>query len=341
MPVRQREKSGRDRKIGQGAFRHWIALPFVPPHPPQMDVMTLTGNLLAEWTFDVESTEAGQTHRAQSMSFQVGGKGINVARVLGRLGGSVQSVGFASGPLADYCREWLEAQQVDQLLLPLVDAVRPGLVVREGSRETTFLGVDASVPASSWRSACQQVMVQRPRWLAVCGSIPGWKATWTRSISQLLEMPKPVKIAVDTYGPPLKDLLNLPLDLVKINRRELEAALEPAKGESLEQTLIQARKIFPVKNWIITDGPEPITVSLADGGTWSVKPARIREISPTGSGDTFLAALLHKWPDNNQWEEALAFAAGCATANAASAEIADFPLPLPDRFKPDVQQLGT
>ena len=49
-------------------------------------VFTLTGNLLAERTFQFASWEPGRTQRATGESFQVGGKGINVSKMLNRLG---------------------------------------------------------------------------------------------------------------------------------------------------------------------------------------------------------------------------------------------------------------
>jgi len=49
-------------------------------------IFTLTGNLLAERTLEFSTWAPGRTQRAQRESFQVGGKGINVAKMLSRLG---------------------------------------------------------------------------------------------------------------------------------------------------------------------------------------------------------------------------------------------------------------
>ncbi len=47
---------------------------------------TFTGNLLAERTLTFADWAPGRTQRAREESFQVGGKGINVAKMLRRLG---------------------------------------------------------------------------------------------------------------------------------------------------------------------------------------------------------------------------------------------------------------
>lgn len=306
-----------------------------------MHVITLTGNLLAEWTFSIPAFERGKTHRAVGMSFQVGGKGINVSRILNRLGSETLALGFAGGELADYCSAWLDQRRISHKFFPLEEGLRPGLVVRETDpepAETTFLGTDLPVPAPSWKAACQFTGQSRPDWLAICGSIPGWNGSWARAIQQVMDAG--IRIAVDTYGAPLAALVKLPLDLVKINRFELGRLLPGSESASIRELIAMAGKASPVKNWIITDGARPITAALASGSAFTVTPARIREVSPTGSGDTFLAALLHQWPGDGDGREALAFATACATANAASPGIGDFPLPVPERFTPEIIPVG-
>lgn len=308
-----------------------------------MDVLTISGNLLAEWTFDVEALALGATHRASSMSFQTGGKGVNVTRILVRLGRKSEAVGFAGGPLATLCAQWLESQGIPHRLFPLEAGVRPGLVVREAAaagRETTFLGADLPLPFEAWKTAMRHLAESRPAWVALCGSIPGWRPSWKNALRQLMEDRSRVRLAVDTYGPPLADLVSLPLDLVKINRTELDKLFPQTAGQPMDEAIRLAHASSPVRNWIITDGPRPIRADLEEGIRLAIRPAAIREVSPTGSGDTFLAALLHQWLDQADPATALSFAVGCATANAASEKIGDFPLPLPPRFQPEIEVLS-
>lgn len=300
-----------------------------------MHTITLTGNLLAEWTFELETLEKGTTHRAGTTRFQVGGKGVNVSRILKRLGRESLAIGFAGGPMAELCTEWLEVQSVAHKFFPLDGGVRPGLVIRESkgkSPETTFLGSDLGISAASWKAACQFAGQSRPGWVAVCGSIPGWSSSWLRNIRQLAEAG--TRIAVDSYGPPLADFITLPLELVKINRSELDRLFPEAVGLPPLEAIAHARNCSPVHNWIVTDGPRPIAASFRSGDSLEVIPARIKEVSATGSGDTFLAVLLHKWPADNTFTDALIAATACSTASAASAGIGDFPLPVPERFFP-------
>lgn len=303
-----------------------------------MDVITLTGNLLAEWTFGITELKSGTTHRAQNMSFQVGGKGFNVARILKRFGHEAEAYGFAGGEMGDYCSAWLASRGEVHSFFKLDAGVRPGVVIREGassSEETTFLGKDLPIASSAWQAACTKAASTRPKWLAITGSIPGWQKTWTNNLRQLQE--HGISLCADTYGPALADLVELPMELVKINRTELAGLVA---GSTILECLALLRSRSPVHNWIITDGPEMIIADFADGEQFEITPASIGQISPTGSGDTFLAALLDAWLRQLGREPSLKHAVACATANAASPGIGDFPIPVADHYLPGIRRIG-
>ena len=308
-----------------------------------MDVTTLTGNLLAEWTLDVVRLEPGSTHRAETMSFQVGGKGVNVARALRHLGVESEAVGFAGGPMADLCTRWLQDHQVAHRWYPLDKGVRPGVVVRQTGYpdlpETTFLGMDLAVSAASWESALSDIANSGTQWLALCGSVPGWNRSFEKALQEHI-LSNGIQLCIDTYGPPLEDLVNLPVELVKINRQELERLLPEMAGAGSLDLLAAASEDSPVRNWIITDGPHPVLAAFETGEVYEIRPAPIAEASPTGSGDTFLAALLQQSLAGAGPEEMLRYASACATANAASKGIADFPLDSLGNYQPEIVRLG-
>ena len=68
---------------------------------------TLTGNLLAERTLELECWSPGRTQRARRETFQVGGKGINVSKMLTRLGVANTALCFTGGAPGAECEAWL------------------------------------------------------------------------------------------------------------------------------------------------------------------------------------------------------------------------------------------
>ena len=60
-------------------------------------IVTVTLNAAIDKTLDVANLQIGQRHRCQRGTTLAGGKGINVARALKRLGEPVVATGLAGG----------------------------------------------------------------------------------------------------------------------------------------------------------------------------------------------------------------------------------------------------
>ena len=291
-------------------------------------VHTLTGNLLWEKTFTFGAWGAGRTQRAQAERFQAGGKGVNVSRMLGRLGAPTSAVFFPGGATGAECEAWLRARGVPCRTFPLGAPTRAGLVVHAPPRpETTFLGPDVPLEAGAVR-ACAGHLDACPAGdvLAVCGSIPGWDTAALNPLRAAIDRwfaRGPV--VADTYGAPLAWLIARPLAWVKVNRHEF-GVLMPGR-QSVATRMKLALERWPVRAWIVTDGPRPLWYAERGGAPASLRPPAVREVSPTGSGDVLHACLLHAVCHGGlPLAEALRRALPYAAANAAAATVADFPL---------------
>ncbi len=295
-------------------------------------IFTFTGNLLAERTQHFATWAPGRTQRATGESFQVGGKGINVAKMLARFGTPATALTFAGGSTGADCRAWLARQRFASELFPTVAATRSGLVVRtDGQPETTFLGPDAAPDAAAWQAAAAFIDAQPTRagtTLAICGSSPGWASAdatpWRDAIGRWLQ--RRHLLVVDSYGPPLADLVARAVTLIKINADELRVLLgdDATADTAANLALAQARWPHPV--WAISDGPGPVWLAEPGQPLVRLTPPPVLEVSATGSGDVLLASLLHaRLVRGMSWRESLAFALPYASANAAHPGIAEFP----------------
>jgi 1-phosphofructokinase len=293
----------------------------IAPH-----IFTLTGNLLAERTLDFDSWEPGRTARARRETFQVGGKGINVSRMLTRLQSPNTALCFTGGAAGAECEAWLKVRELRHRAFATSTATRSGTVVRDQSGrfgETTFLGPDAA-PDARAIAACAAFLDEQPdaQVLVLAGSFPGWSGSDFDSLRRTLERwLTRGQLVADTYGAPLVWAVERPLALVKINADELRAL--PRSGED--------RDALPaaVKRWVVTDGPGPIEVRDLDGKRTQLTPPTIRQVSPTGSGDVLLACMLNPvFALGHSLAEAVQTAIPYAAANAAHPGVAEFPLPL-------------
>jgi len=295
--------------------------------PAAPHVYTLTGNLLAERTLEFSRWSTGKTQRASADSFQVGGKGINVSKMLTRLGVANTAVCFAGGAPGAECEAWLRKHNFNFHAFDTVRPTRTGTVVRApGQPETTFLGPDV-IPSRAALAACADFLDVQPdqNLLAICGSLPGWDTAdfdpLRAAITRWLERGT---VAVDTYGPPLTWFAQKPVALVKINATEfrtLHDALQP-----LPKSLAEMTARSPAGAWIVSDGPEPVWFATKTDAPASLVPPAVKEVSATGSGDVLFASVLRSlFIDRVSLRDAVAAALPLAAANAAHPAIAEFP----------------
>jgi 1-phosphofructokinase len=286
-------------------------------------VFTLTGNLLAERTLDFDRWAPGETQRARRESFQVGGKGINVSKMLNRLGSPNTALCFVGGASGTECQSWLERRGFRFRTFATSTATRTGTVVHDGSgsqRETTFLGADAAPDAAALRALAEFLDAQPPaQTLALCGSFPGWAdPDFDVLRAAVIRWMQRGSVVADSYGPALSWLMTQPLDLIKLNASELRAS-GLTEGQALPPT---------VKQWVVTDGPRPVRVSAGLGQERQLTPPTLREVSPTGSGDVLFACVLHALLERRMsLLDAVAFGIPYAAANAAHPGVAEFDLP--------------
>lgn len=299
-----------------------------------MIVHTLTSNLLAETTYTLASWEEGATQRSSSETFQAGGKGINVAHMLMRLGVESEALLFPGGDSGRRCENWLKQKGIRYRVFSTRHDTRTGAVVRAaGRQETTFLGAENDISPESIKACADYLSgLDRQAIVHIGGSIPYWTEPRWDSLRDALDGLMPGhKVFVDTYGPPLCWFAERDAALIKINRKEfagiageeVTALTEVNMPELLHKVATNSKP----RGWIITDGPNPVW-STANGGTpTSAKPPVIEEVSQTGSGDVFFAACIYALETRGMLlQEAVRFALPIAAANAAEPGVAEFDL---------------
>lgn len=298
-------------------------------------LFTLTGNLLAERTLEFDTWSPGKTQRAQRATFQVGGKGINVSKMLTRLGAANTALCFLGGPTGAECDAWLRERNFAFRGFPTATPTRSGTVVRgRGHAETTFFTPDAAPDAAAIRACAEFLNAQQPgAVLAVSGSIPGWEASdfdvLRDALHRWLERGP---LVVDTYGPPLAWFADRAVTFARINRAELETLAPPTENRvSSGELLRHARDKFRILRWAISDGPAPVWFANETSDPETISGPRVRQASATGSGDVMMACVLHaRYHQGKSWRDAVAWSLPFAAANAAHPGVAEFPLPLPN-----------
>lgn len=295
-------------------------------------IITFTANLLAETTYEFDAWREGKTQRARSESFQVGGKGINVSKMLNWLGARNAALCFPGGVFGPPCERWMAEKGI--ATMPFRDGcvTRSGSVVRGAEQEeTTFLGVDSAISAEAVEAMIDALdAIEEPFLLAICGSIPEWGgARWEPFRAWIAARPDQATLVVDSYGACLPFLAAQRPAIVKFNRDELETLFDPQmRHRETGDLLARAAELFPVARWVVTDGGNPVWLKDGASKPESFAPPPVKLVSPTGCGDVFFATLLDCLYNKDGYDlrAAAERAADYASRSAAMPGIAEFEL---------------
>lgn len=258
-----------------------------------MTIVTLTPNPSLDLTYRVGDLTVGAVQRAENVTVEAGGKGVNVTRNLARNGvGSraVLPVGMADGErftalLSDY----------EIVRVPIRESVRMNLSVVEPGGVVTKI----NAPGPSLSPAEVELLVEETaravegaRWLALCGSLPpGFEpSVYPRLIA--LAKRAGCRVAVDTSGEPFVEALKAAPDVVKPNHEEL--------AELVGRTLTTFGDVLEAAGEVRELGVAKVLVSLGpdgailaeESGTYHAETPPFTPRSAVGAGDSMLSGFL-------------------------------------------------
>jgi fructose-1-phosphate kinase PfkB-like protein len=317
-------------------------------------ILTVTPNPAWDLTYEVPALVPGEVHRVARVHRRLGGKGVNVARVLHAAGHDVVAVMPGSPGLAAAAGLDVPAgQSAAAVGSRLVFDVVPGLA---GVRQTIVIQGAEGTTTSFWEPGIEpdpgtdRALIGRVRaWLhpggrageaadvqgagaaprpaarvrgiAIAGSLPpGFDARFpARLATMALEAGVPA--VVDTSGEALKHAASAPGAVLKPNAAELaqltgRPCQGPAEAIDAARTLLEG----PPLAVVVTLGKDGLAV-VTRNGVWRGCVTERLAGNPTGAGDAAAAALIAglvaaaTWPEIVR--EAVALSAGAVLSPVA------------------------
>ncbi len=287
-------------------------------------ILTVTVNAAVDKTLTVANFQLGQRHRAAQGLVMAGGKGINVARALKRLGEPVIAVGLAGGRTGTQIVESLTAEGL------LNDFVR----ISAESRTTTAvvdptngLQTEINEYGPEVTPADIETLMEKVRYLAgavstvvFAGSLPRRMDTsFYCDVVRMMSRQK-VRTVVDSEGEPLRRALSGEPWLVSPNQREAEVLVgQDFNTDDDYQHGLERIAAMGARSVVITLSSGCYAL-LREGSRgrprlYRAWIPRIEAISSVGSGDAFLAGLLAAVERERPHEECLRSALACGAAN--------------------------
>jgi 1-phosphofructokinase/tagatose 6-phosphate kinase len=282
-------------------------------------IVTVTLNAAIDRTLAVPNFRLGNRHRAVESRTVAGGKGINVARTLSRLGRPVVAAGFTGGPTGMRVEEQLREEGVLTDFTRIAGETRINVaVIDPTSGEQTE--INERGPAVSAEEV--ERFVKRLSYLAsgakICvlaGTLPpgAGEDLYARLVGELSRLGVPV--VLDSEGQAMLAGIRAGADVVTPNEREAEELVgqEFADQGDLLHGLSELLRIGAGEA-VITRA-EGCVAAVAEGPSErrfvEVRTRTLDTVSTVGSGDAFLAGYVAARYDGRPPAECLAYGVAC------------------------------
>ncbi len=261
-----------------------------------MNIATVTLNPAIDQTVRADHFRPNTVNYAQSMQFDAGGKGINVASFLTDSGHSVAVTGFLGQENAEIFEHFLASKHIDDQLVRIPGSTRIGVkIVDEARQQTTDINMPGLPPPGEALDALLKTIERLAGscdWFVLSGTLPpGVPATtYATIITQLKGSGR--QVALDTSREALREGVRAGPSIVKPNVDELQQLI----GQSLpdEGALEQAAR------HLLDGGIRLVVISLGERGAMFVDasstllatPPAVMVKSTVGAGDAMVAGLI-------------------------------------------------
>lgn len=284
------------------------------------DILTLTMNPaldIATSTLHVQDTHK---LRCTAAEHHPGGGGINVARVVQRLGGDCRALITRGGSTGQVLHQLLNAEQVRSECVDIAGDTRESFTVLETSsgREFRFVLPGPTLTEVEWQACLDRFNAQTPapRYLVLSGSLPpGVPTDFYAHITRLANA-RGTRVVLDSSGPALAAALQQGVYLVKPSLRELrELTGQPLDDEpqwrAAAQQLVQQGQADMVA---LSLGEHGALLATAQG-SWRAPSLYVSVRSATGAGDSFVGAMVWALAQGMRADDAMRY--GVAAGSAA------------------------
>lgn len=286
------------------------------------DIITVTANPALDVSASTVQVRPTSKLRCDEVERHPGGGGVNVARVLHRLGADCQALCLVGGPTGQMLLQLLALEGVKCLPVAIGGHTRESFTVRElGSGQEYRFVLPGPVMESAEVALALQTLRQQPapRYLVASGSLPpGMPAHFYAELAAIARAWN-ARLVVDGSGSALTAALECGVYMVKPSLREMREIT----GKPL--TSLQAVR-EAAQMWVDNGRAEVVAVSLGDKGAVLVcaqealfAPALVVSVvSAVGAGDSFVAGMVWALAEGQTVQSAFALAVAAGSSALSS-----------------------
>lgn len=281
-------------------------------------IATFTINPAIDAGYEVDRVFHTHKMRTQSEHYDPGGGGINVARVIVRLGGMARAYHVSGGATGAALEGLLDLHQMVHTRIPVSGNTRISTSIydRESGKEYRFVPAGSSLSEEECDACLAMVGDIMCDYLVVSGSLsPGVPDDFYARMLDITRR-RGIAFVLDTSGSALKQTLAAGgVLLVKPSRGELQQLVGRtlASVEDVQAAAAEIVRLGQAKYVAVTMGHEGAVLAHA-GGTAMLPAVPVEANSAVGAGDSFLGAMIFALA--NGWSVTEAFRYGVAAGAA-------------------------
>lgn len=261
------------------------------------DIATITINPAVDLSTAVDRIVPVFKLRGSWQRRDPGGGGINVARVIKRLGGEACAIYPVGGATGTLLRQLLDREGLDSRTFAISEETREDFFVSETStgQQYRFILPGPRLAESEWQQCLELIAALEPfpRFVVASGSLPrGVPDDFYGRVAKIVKQ-RGGRMALDTSGEALAAAVAAGVDLIKPNLREMRALagrepLDAGEWEAAAKALVQSGQVAVVA---LTMGHLG-AVLVTREHVLRAPPLPITPLSAVGAGDSFLGALI-------------------------------------------------
>ena len=189
------------------------------------DILTITPNPAVDLSTSVEKIIPTQKLRGTSQRRDPGGGGINVARVIKRLGGEARAIYPVGGAMGEMLRQLLDREGILSQTFAIADETREDFFVSEvdTGQQYRFILPGPRLIETEWQECLKLIcsIEPFPRFVVASGSLPaGVPDDFYARIARIAKQ-RGARMILDTSGKALAIAVAEGVDLIKPNLREM------------------------------------------------------------------------------------------------------------------------
>jgi 6-phosphofructokinase 2 len=283
-------------------------------------ILTVTMNPALDVWADTSRIIATSKMRCEHVQRHPGGGGVNVARVLHRLGADCVALCALGGPTGQSLADLLQQEGVATSVLPIAGQTRESFTVAaiDSHQEYRFVLPGPQLQPDEWQACLQRVADWQPvpQYLVASGSLPpGVPEDFLARLGKIAGA-SGAKLVVDSSGPALAAALAQGVFMVKPSWRELRELTGLALA-----TVAEVRQA--ALRWVHGRQAQIVVISMGDqgafmataNGCYLAAPLAVEVVSAVGAGDSFVAGFT--WALDQGMDAVAALRHGVACGSAA------------------------